>query len=229
MKRLLPLAVLLLLAACASPPARQAAEPAPALAARAALDEWYRAAAAAGRPVYAVDVAQSLVAITVRRSGALARLGHDHVVASRTLSGFAAPDDGRADLRFTLADMSVDEATLRAEAGLDTQPSAEAIEGTRINMLNRVLEVERFPEVLLRAEPLAGGMLRLTITLHGVTRAYEVPTQLERDDAALVASGTLQLRQTDFGIAPMSLLGGAIAVRDDIELRFRIAARRIGR
>ena len=227
MKRLLLLALLALLASCASPPLRQPVipEPAPALAA----EDWYRAAAAAGKPVYAVDGAQSLVAITVRRSGALARLGHDHVVASRTLAGFAAPDERRADLHFMLAEMSVDEPALRTEAGLDTQPSADAIEGTRTNMLTRVLEAERFPQVLLHVEPLAGssGVLRLSITLHGVTRSFDVPTVVERSESALTASGTLQLRQTDFGIVPMSLLGGAIAVRDDLALRFRIAARRI--
>jgi hypothetical protein len=219
------LLLLALLAGCASPPLRQPVAQGPAPEA----DSWYREAAAAGRPVYAIDDAQSLVTVTVRRSGTLSRLGHDHVVASRTLAGFAAPDDGRADLHFLLADMSVDEPALRAEAGLDTQPSAEAIEGTRTNMLTRVLEADRYPQVLLHAEPLAGasGILRLSITLHGVTRSFDVPTLVEHSEGAIVASGALQLRQTDFGITPMSLLGGAIAVRDEIDLGFRIAARRI--
>jgi len=35
------------------------------------------------------------------------------------------------------------------------------------------------------------------------------------------------LNQTDFAITPYSLLGGAIAVKDALELRFRISARRI--
>ena len=221
------LLLLALLAGCAGAPVRPPAgqPPAPAQGA----EEWYRAAAAAGRPVYAIDPAQSLVAVTVRRSGALARLGHDHVVASRTLQGYAAPDDQRADLHFMLAEMSVDEPGLRAEAGLDTTPSADAIDGTRHNMLDRVLEAELFPQVLLHAERIDGapGMLRLAITLHGVTRSFDVPTMVERSAEAISASGTLQLRQTDFGIVPMSLLGGAIAVRDELDLRFRIAGRRL--
>ena len=224
------LLLLALLAGCASPPPSPQPPQPTTPAASTSVEEWYRAAAAAGRPVYAIDPAQSLVAVTVRRSGALARLGHDHVVASRTLQGYAAPDDQRADLHFMLAEMSVDEPGLRAEAGFDTTPSADAIAGTRHNMLERVLEADRYPQVLLHAESSDGapGMLRLAITLHGVTRTFELPVTLDRSVDAIGASGTLELRQTDFGIVPMSLLGGAIAVRDELELRFRIVGRRLG-
>jgi hypothetical protein len=40
-------------------------------------------------------------------------------------------------------------------------------------------------------------------------------------------SGRLAFEQTDFGITPYSLLGGAIAVRNEVDLRFRIIARRL--
>jgi len=40
-------------------------------------------------------------------------------------------------------------------------------------------------------------------------------------------SGRLSFDQTDFGITPYSLLGGAIAVRNAVDLRFRIRARRL--
>jgi polyisoprenoid-binding protein YceI len=225
------LLLLALLAGCASRPPQAPQPPvAPAAVPSADAAAWYRAAAAAGRPVYAIDPAQSLVAVTVRRGGTLARLGHDHVVASRTLQGYAAPDAQRADLHFMLAEMSVDEPGLRAEAGLDTTPSADAIAGTRHNMLERVLEADRYPQVLLHAEGLdrAPGMLRLAITLHGVSRTFELPVAVERSAGAISASGTLALRQSDFGIVPLSLLGGAIAVRDELELRFRILGRRLG-
>jgi hypothetical protein len=163
--------------------------------------------------------------ITVRRGGALARLGHDHVIASRTLAGFVAPDAGRADFHFRLDQLSVDEAALRAAAGLDTQPSADAVAGTRANMLTRVLEAERYPVVMLHAERLgAAGMVRLRVTLHGVTRSVDVPARVERTAATLTASGDLRLLQSDFGITPMSVMGGAMTVQDPMELQFRIVA-----
>src|SRR5947208_14526955 len=81
---------------------------------------YYREAAAQGKPVFRVDSRESLVVIEVRRSGSLARLGHDHVVASHEVGGYVAPDEGRADLYVALARLAVDEAALRPEAGFDT-------------------------------------------------------------------------------------------------------------
>ena len=187
---------------------------------------WYQQAAQAGQQVYRIDAAQSLITITVRRGGTLARLGHDHVVASRTLEGYAAPDAGRADFHFRLDQMTVDEPALRSIAGLDTQPSEDAIAGTRTNMLTRVLEAHSYPVVLLHAERNgAADTLRLTVTLHGVTRTVEVPANVDRAGDTLTASGALQLLQTDFGITPMSVMGGAMTVQDAMELHFKIVAR----
>lgn len=186
---------------------------------------WYRQAAAAGSKVLAIDRAQSLIAVTVRRGGPLARLGHDHVVASRAVTGFAAPAAGRADFSFRLDQMSVDDPLLRREAGLGAQPPDDAIAGTRANMLGRVLDAERFPVVSLHAERRAGQPVQLTVTLHGVSRTVAAPAVIEETADSVTASGTLQLRQSDFGITPMSVLGGAMTVMDTLELRYRIVAK----
>jgi hypothetical protein len=37
-------------------------------------------------------------------------------------------------------------------------------------------------------------------------------------------NGALNLKQSDFGIVPFSVLGGAIAVADELELQYRIVA-----
>ena len=212
------LLVAALLAGCAAPP--PATAPAPLDAAG-----WYRQAGAAGATVLAIDPTQSLIAVTVRRGGLLARLGHDHVVASHAITGFAAPVAGRADFSFRLDQMTVDEPALRREAGLDTQPSAAAVDGTRTNMLTRVLDAERFPLVALHAQQLAGQPMQLTITLHGVTRTVAAPARIDATPDGVVATGSLVLRQSDFGITPMSVMGGAIAVQDALELHYRIVAR----
>lgn len=176
---------------------------------------------------------ESLLTITVRRGGALARLGHDHVVASRSLQGVVAPRAGRAAFQFRLDEMSVDEDGLRQAAGLTTTPSADAIAGTRHNMLVRVLEAERYPWVRVDARRSeAGGegnmaLLDADITLHGVTRAVQLPVRIEEaaDGRSLQASGSLLLKHSDFGIVPFAILGGAMAVQDQMELAFRITAR----
>ncbi|MEM8517031.1 hypothetical protein RCH05_001557 [Janthinobacterium sp. CAN_S7] len=171
---------------------------------------------------------QSLLTITVRRGGALARLGHDHVIASRNLQGVVAPALGRAQFQFRLDEMSVDEEGLRQAAGLTTTPSADAIAGTRHNMLVRVLEAERYPWVRIEARRTDDKeMLEADITVHGVTRTVQLPVRIEEaaDGRGLQASGSLLLKQSDFGIVPFAILGGAMAVQDQMELAFRISAR----
>ena len=212
-----------LLAGCSVP----VAPPAPAdIVAPMEDPHGYMKAAQAGQAVYRIDAAQSMIAITVRRGGSFARFGHDHVIASRTLAGYAAPDAGRAHLAFRLDQMTVDEQGLRAEAGLDTVPDAEAIAGTRNNMLTRVLDAERYPQVLLEVQRVPGrdDVMQLAVTLHGVTKVVEAPALIERSAARLAASGAFTLLQTDFGITPMSVMGGAMTVQDRMELRYRIVA-----
>ncbi|AVR99287.1 YceI family protein [Pseudoduganella armeniaca] len=208
---------LLALAACRAPSPIPVATPAPAAPAAPALPPR------AG--TLAIDPAASLIAITVRRGGPLARLGHDHVVAARTIAGSVDPAQGRATLRFRLDELTVDESALRAEAGLDTQPSAEAIAGTRRNMLTRVLDAEHYPWVDVVIERTGAAAVSAAVTLHGVTRRYDVPVRLAQDAAGLRASGTLALRQTDFGLVPFAVLGGAMAVQDELALRFDLLAR----
>ncbi|MFC5474264.1 YceI family protein [Paraherbaspirillum soli] len=186
----------------------------------------YRQAEARGIKVLRVDPDRSLVTIEVRRAGALARLGHDHVVASHNVRGYVSLEEGRADLYLPLDRLVVDEPALRAEAGFDTHPSAEAIEGTRSNMLEKVLESERFPYVLIHAARSAGdpSKLSVAITLHGTTRTFEIPAQIETVAGGIAASGRMTFNQSDFGIAPYSILNGALQVQDRLDLHFRILA-----
>lgn len=225
----------LLAAGCAQPGREAVREPnaATALAPEMSLRKAYEEAAAQGRPVHWVDAEQSLVVVTVRRGGTLGHLGHDHVVASRAIQGWVAPDAGRADLFVPLAELVVDEPALRAEAGLDTQPSASDIAGTRANMLDKVLETQTFPYALIRVAGVGrtatGVRLDVAITLRGVTRTFAVPARVETGHDTLEIAGAFEFNQSDFGIVPFSILGGAVQVQDRLSLRFRIRSHRTAR
>ena len=187
---------------------------------------FYDQATSRGEPVYRVDSKQSVVVIKVRRAGSLAHLGHDHVVASHNVAGYAAPQAGRADLYVALDGLAVDEPELRKAAGLDTQPTESDIAGTRANMLDKVLETKKFPYARVNIG-ISRGQLAVAITLHGTTRTFQVPATLIVNDTQVDASGQLAFNQTDFGITPFSILGGAVAVQDRLELRFDVRAERL--
>lgn len=173
-----------------------------------------------------VDPNRSLVTIYVRRAGALARLGHDHVVASHDVRGYVDLENGRADLYVALDRLAVDEPSLRQEAGLSAQLSIAAVEGTRRNMLEKVLDAERFPFVLIHVNRAANdsSTLQVMITLHGKSKTWEIPAQIHTLAEGIKISGQMTFNQSDFGITPFSILGGAIQVQDSLSLQFRIQA-----
>ncbi|WP_082616172.1 YceI family protein [Massilia sp. Root418] len=177
-----------------------------------------------------IDSGASRIVAVVRRGGLFARLGHDHVVASRHIEGQAsAPAQGKPGstrFRFRLDQMTVDESALRAEAGMESTPAADAIAGTRNNMLTKVLDADKYPYVEVAAVTTPQGPLQADITLHGVTRRYAIPAVLTARPDGISASGTLMLKQSDFGIKPFAVMGGALAVQDELELRFAISAKR---
>jgi hypothetical protein len=189
---------------------------------------YYQRAAERGEAIFRIDDKRSLVVIDVRRGGSLAQVGHDHVVASHNVQGFANPKEARADLYVQLDRLVVDEPELRNEAGFDTQIPDAAISATRANMLGRVLRAEAHPFALVRIAGVdANHYLDVAITLNGVMRNTRIPAKMETSADELWITGSLALDQSDFGITPLSLLGGAIQVQDRVNARFSIRARRM--
>lgn len=188
----------------------------------------YLQAEAQGKKIFRVNSQQSLLVLEVRRAGAFARFGHDHVVASHDVTGFVSPVDGRADLSVPLEKLVIDETALRVEAGFMTQPTQDDIQGTRRNMLNKVLDAAQFPLALIHIErKSAESALAVTINLHGISRSFEVPVEMQATDESLLVSGKMHFNQSDFGIVPFSILNGAIQVQDRLDLRFRIVADKV--
>lgn len=191
---------------------------------------YYHQQEALGKKILRVDSTHSLVIIEVHRAGVLSRLGHDHIVASRNVSGFASLTEGVADLYVPLDTLVVDEPGLRTAAGLNTQPSQQDIEGTRHNMLTRTLDAGHFPYALIHvARPDADSQnsagrqnLKVTITLHGISHSYEIPAQFDSALGGIAVAGSMSFNQSDFGMTPLSILGGAIRVRDKLDLHFHI-------
>lgn len=191
---------------------------------------YYQQAIARGETVLRIDTAQSLILMIVRRGGALARLGHDHVIASRDVQGYIAPDNRVADLYLPLDRLSVDESSLRAQAKMETTPSTSDIAGTRENMLTKVLETDHYPFAVVHIHapaptPASGAVeLQVSITLHDHTRVVTVPAIVTRQHDQMTAMVDLTIKQTDFGITPFSILGGALQVLDEVKIHVALTA-----
>jgi len=174
--------------------------------------------------------------VYVHRGGRLARLGHNHVLRSHALQGFVLlasdPRQSRADLYLPVASLEVDPPELRRQGGpeLASVPSEHDIAATRGNMLgSAVLDEKHYPYVEVSARIAAGMLpspvLDLAVTLRNTTRHRQAPAHVVRSGQEIRVTGELDLRQTDFGITPFSVLGGALTVEDQVHLVYSIVAR----
>jgi hypothetical protein len=222
--------LLAVLAGCQSTPPRvPAPTPAPAEAAPGLQRQ--------GRP-FQIDGAASLLTILVYRGGALARAGHNHVVASHDLAGEVYVPDELSGVSFELHVpvnlLTVDEEDLRSAAGADFAPGVpeEAKTGTKRNMLGTaLLDGDRYPEIVLQSEAVrraaegAGVDAQVRVIVRDQASSVIVPLRYTLDGSTLEVTGELPLKQTDLGLTPFSLFGGALRVEDGIKVRFRIIAR----
>lgn len=228
--------MLVLIAGCSAPPPLPAPpEGAPPGFPSAALSRLASTTASA----FVVDPSVSLLQVLVYRGGALARMGHDHVIAARDVNGIVVVDPGSArrsrvagEFYTALATLSVDEPALRSAAGFATEPSAEDRQGTRRNML-ATFDAAAHPFVRLDLEAELDGdtggggrtvAAEAVIALAGATRRYPIDVTISGAEAVVVATGRFSIRHSDFGVEPFSVLGGALAVQDRIDIEFEIHA-----
>jgi polyisoprenoid-binding protein YceI len=91
-------------------------------------------------------------------------------------------------------------------------------------MLEKVLEADRFPFVVLRVRGIEQGALQAELSVHGVTRPLRIPAKIDAGAERIEVSGSFAINQSDFGIEPFSVFGGALAVQDRVDLSFAIRA-----
>ena len=191
----------------------------------------YAALAAQGGRVLRLRPEASQVHIYVFRA---AGRGHNHVLTAPQFEGWLywpgrAAAQPRFDLQFRLDQLVLDRPEERAALGpgFAAPLSEAAIAATRDNMLGpKGLQAERYPLLTIQAREVQGEApwfsARVAVTLHGQTRELRVPLQVSGLPEHVQASGSLVLRQSDFGLRPYSALGGLLAVQDDVVVAFTL-------
>jgi polyisoprenoid-binding protein YceI len=183
-----------------------------------------------------VVAADSTLEVWVYRGGPMARMGHNHVIASRHLQGEVhLADDAtrsRFDIRFPVNELTIDEPAMREAAGPDfpAEVPQGARDGTRRNLLSEaLLDGANFPHIRLLATDVkpAGGQWDVGVEITFKDRVYpvRVPVRLEHSGAGIVARGQFTLNQSELGLKPFSVAMGSLVVLDEMRIRFTLVAR----
>jgi len=167
----------------------------------------------------------------------MARFGHNHAIVGRMHGNIAAGGSGAATARsfhieVPVESFEVDLPGVRAEEGGEfaAEVSDAARNGTKANMLGAdVLDAAHHPLIRIESVALVGPRWNSDVTarvsLRGTTRELKFAAAAFQGADALTVIAAFRIRQSEFGIAPFSILGGAVRVRDAIDVRVRLVAR----
>jgi polyisoprenoid-binding protein YceI len=178
---------------------------------------------------YHIDPAASRFTVRAFAGGMLSGMGHNPTFLARDVAGEAAFDPEAQ--RATLVRLKVGASSLTVT---DSVSDKDRREIERITS-QEVLESAVYPEILFEASRIAltggpGGPLQATLdgvlTLHGVSRPQQVVARVYPNGDALRAQGEATLRLTDFRIEPVSVAGGMLKVKDEVNLTFDVVARK---
>jgi polyisoprenoid-binding protein YceI len=176
---------------------------------------------------YPLDPSKSLFTVQAFAAGMLSMFAHSPLFTVRDFTGVISFDgDAIQSLR---VEVGVNAGTLELKGNYNAVERTE-IEG---RMRQEVLETASFPQVTLQAgavsaERLSPGHHRLRIdgslSLHGVTRPLQVNADLRVYEDGIRLTGEFPLRLSDFRIKPVTALGGAIKLKDELKLALDFAA-----
>jgi len=183
---------------------------------------------AAGPRTFTVDAERSRAVIDVGKSGAFSFAGHTHEVEAPLKDGVVHLDPdapAKSDVKLTF-----NAAALRVTGKGESQSDVPKVQETMLG--DQVLDAKQFPTIVFESTAVtakgSSPTLDLTIagrmTIHGVTKPVTAQVSVKVDGASLTATGKFTIKQTEFGIKPVSV-GGVVKVKDELAISFTIAAR----
>ena len=157
---------------------------------------------------------QSTITVKVFKSGLFSGFAHDHVIVAPIARADVDPARLTAEITVVTKEMKVQ------DPGVSDKDRAE-IQGTMLGP--KVLDQEKYPEIHFkstRIEQTSPEHFRVmgVLELHGARQemTFEVTGTGDR------YRGSTKLKQSDFGIKPISLFGGSVKVKDEVELEFDV-------
>jgi polyisoprenoid-binding protein YceI len=191
--------------------------------------------AGSGAAQYRVSEAGSYLLAVTGKAGLFSFAGHVHAISATQWTARLAFDPqnvarSSAAIVIPVSSLVIDSPDAREKAHLGSGPGLDDVKTIQARMLSpEILDAARYPTIAFTIaavkEEGAGRLLANgELVLHGVTRRVSVPISYTRDSAgAYVFDGTFKIRQTDFGMKPESVAGGTVKVKDEVEIRFRVA------
>jgi len=167
------------------------------------------------------------VTVQVGKGGLFSFAGHEHEVVAPATDGRIGLD--RGDITKSTLRLVFDATAMKVTG--KGEPADDVPEVQRVMLSDRVLNAQRYPTITFESRTISrasASTIRIAgdLTLHGTTKRIDVPVELRLEADRLTAQGKVTIRQTDFGIQPVTAAGGSVRVKDEVTVIFAISASR---
>jgi len=162
-----------------------------------------------------IDTARSAITIHVGKAGLLSAAGHEHWIEAPISTG-SIRESTAPHVEFKVESSKM---MVKPDPKVDAKTQATI----QKDMEEMTIETRKYPEITFqssRVEASGNGQWNVlgNLSLHGVTKPVSV--MVKRSGGAY--TGHTTLKQTDFEIKPISVGGGTIKVKNEIEIDFQI-------
>jgi hypothetical protein len=164
-----------------------------------------------------IDTTQSKMTVYVYKSGLFSAFADDHIIQAPIAGGSLSEEQPMAvNLVVQTADMKV------LDPDLDATKRAEVQAGM---VSEKVLDTARYPEITFTSTtvtPSGPNKWNVvgTLAIRGQTRSITVPVSRQNGSYR----GSVEIKQRDFGIEPISIAGGTVKVKNELKIEFDIVS-----
>lgn len=161
-----------------------------------------------------IDITVSKLTVRAFKTGLFSGFADNHEIEAPIKEG--SVDEAAGRVKFTVESQRM--------KVLDPQMKPARRQEVQERMLGpEVLDSSHFPQIMFESSSVErpskeAFVVHGQLSLHGVTRPVVVKVRSENGSYR----GTCALKQRDFGIAPISIAGGTVKVKDELQIEFDI-------
>lgn len=179
---------------------------------------------------YTIDRMASRFAVQAFATGLLSAFGHNPTIGIRDYEGVIQVVPGTYEKAFVHMTVQTGAMEVLDEMKNDDRKKLEQ------TMYEEILDVKHFPTAAFESTEISVQRLANSdllqaqvlgeLSFHGVTQTHSFDARIAPMGAMLRISGDFALRQSDYGIKPVSFAGGALRLKDELKFKFELVARR---
>ena len=177
---------------------------------------------------FKIDAAASRFTVQTFATGLLSAFGHNPTIAIR---------DYDAEIQFNSD--TIDNGSVRVTVRTSLMEVVDEMKNDDRKkleqaMYDQVLEPNRFPTAVYESKQItvqkdSAEQWRAHVTgelsFHGVTQSHSFDARVNYMGTTMRIAGEFRLRQSDYGIKPVSFAGGALKSKDELKFNFEMVAR----